>query len=59
MPTYSVPTPSTPAYPDHYKEPPLIDDRDPLEVSVRPTTRYEIIFLIFLSNLSLFILLAS
>ena len=39
LPTYSVPIPETPKYPIDYKEPPLIDDREPIEINVKKATR--------------------
>jgi len=41
LPTYSVPIPETPKYPIDYKEPPLIDDREPIEINVKKATRYK------------------
>ena len=38
-PTYSIPIPETPKYPIDYKEPPLIDDREPIEINVKKATR--------------------
>lgn len=39
LPTYSVPPPETPKYPSYYVEPPLVEDKEPLEIRVKPSSR--------------------